>query len=82
MRTDQEKKRNLELLGQHAKGAAFNALFERIDIEIEDCRDGMELAIGDDVIKLQMAIVAYRGLKTTILNAEEVIKRINADTPK
>ena len=79
-----EKKqfRTIEKIAQHSRSQAFAALFELLDMEVDDCRNGLESARGDDVIRYQMAIIAYRGLKNRILNAESIVKAINADTPE
>jgi len=77
-----EDKRIIERIAQHSKSAGYKTLFDLLDMEIELCRDGLEGAKGDDVIRYQMAITAYRGLKERILSAEHIVEALEADTPE
>lgn len=82
-RDQKRKKRNLELLGNHANSRAFKVLFDYLDIEIENCRDGLENNATIEAIKtFQGAITAYRALKNTITSAKEITIALNADTPE
>ena len=77
---DRKKKQGImERLAENANSRAFKVLFEYLDMEIDNCRDGLEEKDSDI---LRGAILSYRELKKTIINAKEISKAINADTPE
>lgn len=81
-RDQKKKKRIMELLAAHSNSRAFKVLFDYLDMEIENCRDGLEEKDND---QLRGALKGYRTLKNSIITAKEVVEAlnvVNADTPE